>query len=336
MGRHLCAKRAAGILPLVDATGGYQPRYEVMFFLEATDEAVAAFRRRWSELGEDVAVMGEDGLWNCHIHTDDIGSAIEAGVEAGRPRRIRVTDLNYETGELEADVAAGGFSPLSEALDAQVGVVAVTEGPGLVERFRRLGVQQIVAGGRSVEPTGSQLLAAVEEAASDRLLILPNSRTLIPVAEHVNALTTKTVEVVPTRSMLQGLAAMVAYRPNAPSLDSLVDDMAAAAGAIDFGEITQASRDATVDGWRVRRGDWLGTADGSVVVVDPDRFTALRGLVAALLPADPQTITLHLGEGASPADVKGLEAWLAETHPQVTVESSEGGQAHAPYLLAVE
>jgi dihydroxyacetone kinase-like predicted kinase len=307
-----------------------------MFFLEATDEAVSDFRRRWSELGEDVAVMGEDGLWNCHIHTDDIGAAIEAGIAAGRPRRIRVTDLRYETGELEADVAAGGFSPLLEVLDAQVGVVAVTEGRGLVERFRRLGVQQVVTPGRWGEPSGSQLLAAVEEAASERLLILPNSRTVIPVAEHVNAMTTKTVEVLPTRSILQGLAAMVAYRPEVGNLESLLDDMAAAAGAIEVGEVTQAVRDAAVDGWRVRRGDWLGTADGAVVVADPDRFNALRGLVAALLPADPQAVSLYLGDGASPSDVKGLEAWLSETHPNMVVEAAEGGQWHAPYLVAVE
>jgi dihydroxyacetone kinase-like predicted kinase len=205
-----------------------------------------------------------------------------------------------------------------------------------VERFRRLGVQQIVAGGRWDEPSGSQLLTAVEEATSQRLLILPNSRTLIPVAEHVNALTTKTVGVLPTRSMLQGLAAMVAYRPEATNLESLMDDMAAAAGAIEFGDITQAARDATVDGWRVRRGDWLGTADGAVVVADPDRFNALRGLVAALLPADPQTVSIYLGDGSSRSDVKGLEAWLAETHPAVTVESADGGQRHAPYMVAVE
>lgn len=307
-----------------------------MFFLEATDEAAGTLRRRWSELGEDVAVMGQDGLWNCHIHTDDIGAALEAGIEAGRPRRIRVTDLRREDGELESDVAAGGFSPLSEVLDAEVGVVAVTEGPGMVERFRRLGVQQVVAGGRSVEPSGSQLLSAVEEAASQRLVILPNSRTLIPVAENVNALTTKTVAVLPTRSMLQGLAAMVAYHPRAADLEGLLDDMAAAAGAIEFGEVTRAPRDAAVDGWRVRRGDWLGIADGAVVVADADRFNALRGLVAALLPADPQIVRLYLGAAAAPADTKGLEAWLGETHPEVAVETAEGGQSHAPYLVAVE
>lgn len=307
-----------------------------MFFLEAADGAVDRLREQWSEMGEEVAVVGEDGLWSCHLHTDDIGAAIEAGVEAGRPRRIRVTDLRFETGELEADVAAGGFSPLSQVLDADVGVVTVAEGPGLVERFRRMGVQQVVAGGRSAEPSSSDLLTAVEEAPSDRLLILPNSRTLIPVAEHVDALTTKTVEVIPTRSVLQGLAAMMAYRPQVRSMDALLDDMAAAAGAIEFGEVTPATREARVDGWRVRRGDWLGTADGAVVVVDADRFSALRGLVAAILPAHPQTVTLYYGEGASPSDLKGLEAWLSETHPELVVATERGGQSHAPYLVTVE
>lgn len=306
-----------------------------MFYLEAPDEKIPALRDRWDLLGESIVVVGEDGLWNCHIHTDDVGAAIEAGVEAGRPRRIRVTDLVHHDGELEADVAAGGFSPLSQVLAAPIGVVTVAEGPGLVERFRRLGVQQVVVRGRS-EPTVDQLLTAVEEAPADALVILPNARTLVALAEHVDGLTTKTVAVVPTRSVPQGLAAMLAYRPDTDHLDALLDDMAVAAGAIDYGEVTQSARDARVDGWHVTRGDWLGVADGRVVVVDRDRFATLRGLVAAILPSNPQVVTLYAGEHATRSDIKALEAWIGETHPNVAVRAEDGGQVRHPYLVSVE
>lgn len=344
--------------PVSSAKHEAGPRYEVMFFLEAADARMEAFRARWELLGEAVAIDGEEGLWNCHIHTDDVGAAIEAAIEAGRPRRIRVRDLRDEAGELEADLESGGFSPLPAVLGAGIGVVSVAEGAGLVERFRQLGVQQLVPAGKG-GPSLEDLLAAVEDAASGVVVILPNHARTVPVAEQINALTTKTVAVVPTRSIAQGLAAMMGYVTDTEDLDGLLEDMAAAAGAVEFGEVTRATRNASVDGWQVAAGDWLGVADGRVVVVDPDRFSALRGLAAVLVPASPASgpareggeggarpaglgpsqaarLTVYSGEGAHPADLKALEAWVAETHPGVAVAATEGGQRALPYLLVVE
>jgi hypothetical protein len=324
-------------VPTIEVEGApIGPRYEVMYFLEAPDERLDAFRRAWRDMGDSIVVVGGDGLWNCHIHTDEIGPAVEAGVEAGRPRGIRITDLYEQVGALEADVAAGGFSPLPEFLTAPIGVVAVATGPGLVERFRRLGVQQVVAGGQSANPTVEEVLAAVEDAPAGAVIILPNNKNIIPVAEQVDGLTTKTVAVVPTRSLPQGLAAMMGYVPDTADLDSLLDDMAAAAGAVDFGEVTMAVRDARVDGWDVNRGDWMGVADGRIVVADQDRFSVLRGLVAAIMPPTAELVTVYAGEGATTSDAKALEAWVAETHPTVEVLALEGGQPLYPYLISVE
>ncbi|MGH8911907.1 MAG: DAK2 domain-containing protein [Acidimicrobiia bacterium] len=324
-------------IPLIEVEGTHGgPRYEVMYFLEALDEKLDDFRDVWSELGDSIVVVGGEGLWNCHIHTDDIGSAVEAGIEAGRPRGIRITDLHEQIGALEADVAAGGFSPLPAFFDAAIGVVAVATGPGLVERFRRLGVQQVVAGGQSANPPVEDVLAAVEEAPASTIVILPNNKNIIPVAEQVDGLTTKTVAVVPTRSLTQGLAAMMGYVPEAADLDSLLDDMAAAAGAVDFGEVTIAVRDARVDGWEVSRGDWIGVADGRIVVAARDRFSVLRGLVAEIMPSTAELVTVYTGEGASRSDTKALEAWVGETHPAVEVLALEGGQPVYPYLISVE
>lgn len=317
-------------------TVGAGPRYEVMYFLEADDGGIDAFREAWGAIGDSIVVVGGDGLWNCHIHTDQIGTSIEAGIDAGRPRGIRVTDLHEQAGLLEADVEAGGFSPLPAVLDAPIGVVAVANGQGLVERFRRFGVQQVVLGGQSANPTVEDLLKAVEEAAADTVVILPNNKNIVPVAEQVNSLTTKTVAVVPTRSPAQGLAAMLGYLAEAGDLEALLDDMAVAAGAIDFGEVTRAVRDASVDGWDISSGDWMGVADGRVVYADTDRFAALRGLVAAIISPTAELVTVYTGDGASRSDTKALEAWVAETHPPVEVIELEGGQPLYPYLVSVE
>lgn len=334
----LLAATAVGVTPggeeAARRTDG--PRYEVMFFLEADDDAMGPFRERWARLGDSIVVVGGDGLWNCHIHTDDIGGAVEAGVDAGRPRGIKVTDLSEQVGSLEADVAAGGFSPLPEVLDAPIGVVAVATGPGLVERFRRLGVQAMVAGGQSHNPSVEEVLTAVDEAPADTVVVLPNNKNIVPVAEQVDALTRKAVHVVPTRSFTQGLAAMMAYVPDVRDAETLMEDMAVAAGAVDVGEVTRAVRDASVAGFEVRTGDWLGVADGQVVVSDGDRFTVLRGLVAALIGPTAELVSVYTGDGSNIADLKALEAWLGETHPAVEVVTAQGGQPLYPYLVSIE
>ncbi|CAN5888864.1 DAK2 domain-containing protein [soil metagenome] len=333
---HLLTASAVGVEGGGSGTATDGARYEVMYFLEAVDDDMVTFRKVWSELGDSIVVVGGDGLWNCHIHTDEIGLAIEAGVEVGRPRGIRITDLHEQVGALEADVAAGGFSPLPEVLVVPIGVVAVATGAGVVERFRRLGVQQVVAGGQSANPTVEQVLAAVDEAPATSVVILPNNKNIVPVAEQVDSLTTKSVAVVPTRSITQGLAAMVAYVPGVSDLEPLLEDMAVAAGAIDFGEVTQAVRDATVDGWNIKKGDWLGVADGRIVVADESRLGALRGLVAAVIPPAAELVTIFEGDGASRSDTKSLEAWLSETHPSVEVIAIDGGQPLYPYLVSIE
>lgn len=305
-----------------------------MFFLEAAGADADDLAEQWDELGEEVSIVGSDGLWNCHIHTDRIGAVIESALAFGRPAGIQVTDLSESPGVLEVDLAEGGFSPLIDALDAPVGVVAAASGPGWVERFRRMGAQQVVVGFRP--PDLDAFLSAVQSAPANKVIVLPNNRALVAVAEQVDALTTKTVAVVPTRSLVQGVAAMAAYVPSSGDLEGLVDDMAAAAGAVDFGEVTRATHDASVDGWVVTRGDWLGVADGRVVVADADRFAALRGLVAAILGPHVSRLTVHTGEGSARVDTKALEAWLSDTHPRVAVSAVGGGQRTAPYLVAAE
>lgn len=311
-------------------------RYEVMFFLEADDDAVDPLREAWEKAGEAVIVVGGDGLWNCHVHTDDIGAVLDVAIDAGRPRGIKVTDLNEHPGLLEADVADGGFSPLPGAIHAPIGVVAVVNGPGILERFRQLGVQGVVSVDPTSMPTATDIASVVDKAAAGAIVVLPNHKSLVPIAEEVDGLTTKRVSVVPTRSPMQGLAAMLGYYPGADVMEDLIEDMAAAAGAVDFGEVIPALRDARVDGWTINHGDWLGVADGRVVVVDRDRFAVLRGLVAAVLPPTARKITVYLGQHSVPADCKALGAWVGETHPLVSVETREGGQALSPYLITVE
>src|SRR5207237_1872761 len=152
-------------------------RYEVMYFLEAPDAAIPAFKDVWAGIGDSIVVVGGDGIWNCHIHTDDIGAAVEAALDCGRPRQIRVTDLVEQMEEerwVREGVAAGAGveEPPHVNVAVTTAVVAVATGDGIRRIFHSLGVQRIVTGGQSMNPSTSQLLEAVESAPAGEVVIL--------------------------------------------------------------------------------------------------------------------------------------------------------------------
>ena len=202
-------------------------RYEVMYFLEAPDESIPGFKDMWATLGDSIVVVGGDGLWNCHIHTDDIGPAIEAGIDVGKPRGIRVTDLLDEFAELEEERWVREAEPMAPEPSivhepVPCAVVAVSVGEGVRRIFQSLGVQVVVTGGQTMNPSTAQLLEAVESAPAPQVVILPNNKNIIPVAEQVDAMTSKTVRVVPTRGVAEGFASLLAYDPGAEA-DTNVD-----------------------------------------------------------------------------------------------------------------
>ncbi|MFM8416259.1 MAG: DAK2 domain-containing protein, partial [Actinomycetota bacterium] len=185
-------------------------RYEVMFLLEIDDTKSRAFMQKWGEIGDSIVVVGGEGLYNCHVHTNDIGAAIEAPIAlGGRPHQIRVTDLFEEVAERHAVVdsqrAAAGLPAVTTA------VVAVCSGSGLEELFGQLGVQGIVTGGQTLNPSTAEMLDAVEHVNARQVIVLPNNKNIIPVAEQLDALSARHVLVVPTRSMPEALAALVVY-----------------------------------------------------------------------------------------------------------------------------
>ncbi|MFT7473252.1 MAG: DAK2 domain fusion protein YloV [Verrucomicrobiales bacterium] len=310
-------------------------RYEVMFFLDAPDDSIEKFKAAWDDIGDSIVVVGGDGIWNCHVHTDDIGAAIECGIAVGRPHKIRVTDLLEEVEEQEwvkqaAAVAAGGIvAPCATA------VVAVSVGAGVADIFRSFGVQHVVAGGQTMNPSTAELLAAVESLPADGVVILPNNKNIIPVAEQVDAQSSKNVSVVPTRSIVGGMAALVSYDPEA-DLDANVDAMAEALEHLVQGEVTKAVRDTTAEGFEITDGDWLGLAQGKIVAVQADALAAAARVVDALATDEHEIITVVVGEDASEAEASALVAQIAMSHPDLEVEVHSGGQPLYPFIIGVE
>jgi len=309
------------------------PRYEVMYLLDAPDEKIDAFKATWMDIGESIVIVGGDGLWNCHIHADDIGASIEAGIEAGRPRQIRVTDLAGQVEEerwvrqgLGAAPGAGNRSRVATA------VVAVALGDDVGDGFRSLGAQEIVVGGQTMNPSTADLLDAIEAADADEVVILPNNKNIVPVAGQAAALAGKPVRVVPTRGMVAGLAAMMGYDAGAPA-DANAKAMEQAASQVVSGQVTWAVRDSG----SINQGDWLGLADEEIVVVDPDLVTCASRLLDRLVErARHELVTVFVGAATPDDATDAVGLWLAENRPQVTVEVQRWRLPLSAYLFSIE
>jgi DAK2 domain fusion protein YloV len=318
-------------------------RYEVMYLLHADDSMIPAFKDTWSALGDSIVVVGGDGIWNCHVHTNDIGAAVEAGVEAGRPAKIRVTDLLDEVEEeqwVREHTAAAGGARTSETDGAPservtTAVVAVGVGTGVQRLFTSLGVHAIVAGGQSMNPSTAQILEAVERCPADAVIVLPNNKNIVPVAQQVDALCDRRIEVVPTHAVVEALTALVAYDPQAP-LEANVASMHEAAARVRTGEITRAVRSSVAECGPISMGDWIGITRDGITVVSGSVDDAVIALLERLLDDDSELVTVLVGADARPADRARLEEHLADAYPKVEVEVHDGDQPLYPFLVGVE
>ncbi len=311
-------------------------RYEVMYFLDAPDDTVPAFRDVWAGVGDSIVVVGGDGLWNCHIHTDDIGAAIEAALDVGRPHQIRVTDLFEEVEEERWVREAVSVDPeIAEGPPAHCAVVAVATGEGIRRIFHSLGVAQVVAGGQSMNPSTAQLLQAIDSSPAAEVVLLPNNANIVPVAEQAAELSAKPVRVVATRGIAEGFAALLEYDPEA-SADDNGASMAEAARRVVSGEITRAVRPSVSDAGPIAEGDYLGLTRTSIEVVDSNLADAGCDLLAKLVTERHEIVTIIEGVGSTPAATRRITLWLEEQYPRVTAEVHHGGQPHYPYLFSIE
>jgi hypothetical protein len=318
-------------------------RYEVMYLLEAKDATIPAFKDTWASLGDSIVVVGGDGMWNCHVHTNDVGAAIEAGIDAGRPRTIRVTDLLDQVEEEQwvreqtttSAAHESAADPATAAEPCTTAVVAVGVGEGVQRLLNSLGVHAIVAGGQSMNPSTAQILEAVERCPADSVIVLPNNKNIVPVAEQVHALATRRVEVVPTQAIVEALAALVAYDPQA-GVDANAAAMTEAVQRVRTGEVTQAVRDGVGEGGPIKAGDWIAISRDGVSVIAKTAVDAAIGLVDRLADDESELVTVLVGADAATSDTARLEEHLALAHPQLEVEVHEGDQPLYPYLVGVE
>jgi uncharacterized protein len=306
--------------------------YEVQYLLHDADaDDVELLQQVLGGLGDSLVVVGDPELWNVHVHVNDVGAAVEAGVEAGRPSRITVTRFADQMGE-----GADGLPVMNERPGGRV-VVAVAPGDGLAALFTGSGAVA-VDGGPSSNPSTGELLDALRRAGASEVVLLPNDGNTLAVASAAASQARDegySVAVVPTRSVLQGLAAVAVGDPGRPFADD-VAAMAGAAGSTRWAEVTWAVRESATSAGICRPGDVLGLLEGDVVLIGTDLEQVARELVDRMLDGGGELVTIVSGDDAP----EGISARLVEhvehSRPAVEVVAYEGGQPHYPLLLGVE
>lgn len=305
-----------------DPEGG--PAFEVIYLLEAPDDAVDRLRTRLDALGESLVVVGGDGLWNVHVHVDDAGAAVEAGVEAGRPYRIRIT--HFAADRIRAD-----REPVQRA------VVAVVPGDGLSELCVEAGATTVLA--RPGEPPASgELVDAIRRAHAREVVLLPNDaqlrHTAAAAAEQARAEGVR-VALVPTRAAVQGIAALAVHEPGR-SFDEDVVAMTSAAGATRYAELAVAEHRSWTMAGICQAGDILGLIDGDVAVIGEDVPGTARTVLDRMLSAGGELVTLILGEDVPDSLAEELGEHVREGYLAVDTVVYRGGRQAAPLLIGVE
>ncbi|MGH8869869.1 MAG: DAK2 domain-containing protein, partial [Actinomycetes bacterium] len=303
-----------------DGAGYRGPAYEVMYLLDADEVAVDRLRARLASLGDSLVVVGGDGLWNVHVHVDDAGAAVEAGLAAGRPHRVRITHLDAR--------------PVPVVPRRVVGLAA---GQGLAGLLDGAGAVVLVAEPGS-PPSLAEVLAAVRDAGAPEVVLLPNDVGVHAVCEEAATRARRSglrVAVLPTRSSVQGLAALAVHDAHRGFDDDLVA-MTAAAGSTRFGEITVATDDAVTTAGICRTGDVLGLIDGDVVVIGQALDETARAVCSRLLSGGGEMVTLVRGRDTDPALTDDLARHLHDTRPEIDTVVYDGGQPGYPLLVGVE
>ncbi len=307
---------------MVHGYGG--PAYEVMYLLDAPDEAVPGLKARLAGLGDSLVVVGGDTLWNIHVHVDDAGAAIEAALAIGMPHRIRITYL--------AEVVDAGAQPSGRAL------VVVAHGNGVADLLEASGVTVVRAPDLG-RPSTAEMLEGIQASGAREVVLLPGDKDSRPVAEAA-ALAARDsghrVAVIPTRSIVQSLAAVAVHSPS-EAFDDDVVSMTRASSATQYAGLTTAVRDAVTTAGRCHVGDELGVISGDIREIGSDVAEVARAVLTRMLArGGSELVTIVLGADAPEDLLDGIERWVERNHPGVEVVGYEGGQPRWHAIIGVE
>jgi len=287
-----------------------------------------------STVGGSELVVGSQGEFKVHVHTDDPGAVLEHMTAIGEVAEVHINNMRLQTEARDAIIAASGPPAPAEALKP-IGFVAVAAGSGLARILASLGVDEVVSGGQTMNPSTADLADAVARVPAEKVVLLPDNQNIIMAATAAASVAHKPVAVVPTTSVPQAFSALLAWN-GSDDLDAVVADMTSAAQSVRTGEVTTAVKNAKSSVGPITAGQVIGIVDHEIEVVGDDVAEVATRLAEGLLGGDEQTLTLLAGEGFSDADLQELAVRVQKSHPDIEIETHRGDQPLYPVIMAAE
>jgi DAK2 domain fusion protein YloV len=314
-----------------------------MVFGEGMD--FESVRAELAEMGQSAVIVGDDSVVKVHIHTENPGTVLQYALGLGYLDQVKIDNMTLQTEALTDQRQRAGKTaslPRDDSgedvifpIDGDIGVIAVAAGSGLADALRSMGANYIVPGGQTMNPSTEELLEAVRIMPVDQIILLPNNKNIIMAANQVSSLTDKTVHVIPSRSVPQGLAALASFNRDS-AMDENVRKMTNALDDVHSVEITEAVRDVELNGITVVTGNLIGMVNGELVAAGADLGDIVSRTLKALEDVDPELLTVFIGEDATDVATDALRDTAASMFPEAEIEIIEGNQPHYQYLIAVE
>ncbi|AXQ79379.1 DAK2 domain-containing protein [Streptococcus chenjunshii] len=292
------------------------------------------FQGYLSGLGDSLLVVNDDDIVKVHVHTEDPGLVMQEGLKYGSLVKVKVDNMRNQH---EAQVEKEEKLALDSSAEApkEYGLLAVAAGDGLAEIFRSQGVDYIISGGQTMNPSTEDIVKAIEAVNAKQVIILPNNKNILLAAQSAAEVVGIPAAVIASKTVPQGFTSLLAFDPS-KSLDENTEAMSAVLNDVVSGSVTVAVRDTSIDGLDIHKDDLLGMVDGKIVASDTDVKTVLQETFAKMIDEDSEIITIYIGEGGKEKTAKEIAAYLEERYDDIEAEIHQGDQPVYPYLMSVE
>ena len=328
-------KSVAGHVATEDITYGYCT--EIMVALRqgptyVKDFDYEEFRNYLNDLGDSLLVVNDDEIVKVHVHTEDPGLVMQAGLQYGSLVKVKVDNMRNQH-EAQVEKEATGLQKPAE--QKEYALIAVAAGEGLTEILKAQGVDYVISGGQTMNPATEDFIKAIELVNARNIIILPNNKNIFMAAQSAAEVAEEAVKVVETRTVPQGLTSLLAFDPNR-DIEANFAAMTASLSDVKSGSVTTAVRDTTIDGLDIRENDNLGMVDGKIVVSNPDMMATLEATFAHMLDEDSEIVSIYVGEEGDEGLAQELAQNLEDQFEDIEVEIHQGDQPVYPYLFSVE
>jgi len=305
------------------------------------------FRNELSQMGDSIVVVSDDEIVKVHIHSEQPGIVLNKAMTFGSLHKIKIENMREQHSHIlleegsdfisdDEDEVNGSLNNVRFAKSKQLyGFIAVAMGEGVTDIFKSLGVDVVISGGQTMNPSTEDIVNAINQVNAENIIILPNNSNIILAAEQAQSLLDQPIAVVPSKSIPQGISSLLAFNPNS-TLEENKETMIEALGKVKTGQVTYAVRDSKFENIEIKEGDFLGIADGKIVTTTTDLIETASSLLNEMIASDEEILTIIYGQDVNEEQVKQLEEEIMDSYPNIEIEIHNGGQPIYYFIFSID